>query len=426
MKYIFIIFILFITTLLNAQRLQNAFPNLSFSQITDVVCNNNKIYVVEKDGKIIKFDNHYNTNYKKTFINILPLISITGQTGLMSIAFHPMYNLNYYFYLNYIKNDTLYISRFKAINQDSANISSKYEILKIPVLYPGHYGGKLSFGIFDNYLYISTGDSGNGRDTSGTESQKLTSLWGKLLRINIDDTTQTKRYTIPQTNPFYADLNKKGEIYAYGFRNLWKYSFDNFGNIFGADVGNHYVEEINIIINGGNYGWNKMEGNICFPDSMNCDTTNLNDILPIYTYRHFTGPINANGSITGGYISYDSINSSILNKYIYADFVGGMIWSLNLQNLENHLLLDTNLNFSTFCSGFNKELYIASYQGKIYRLRDNDADINKDNIIDLTDLSIVYNDMVELTNGVKNSDMNLDYSIDLYDLLIVYNAVISN
>jgi len=420
MKSIVVVLLMLISINGYSAKLQKAFPNLQFSLITELVSHDNRMFVIEKGGMIYVFNNDYKTKTKKLFLNVSSLVSNWGQTGLMGMAFHPNYLANKYFYLHYIKNDTLYISRFTtSSNPDSAILSSKVNILKIAVLYPGHYGGKLEFGS-DGFLYIATGDSGNGTDTSGTASRRLNTLWGKLLRIDINNNSIHGNYSIPNTNPFYQNsLGYREEIYAYGFRNLWKFSFDNTGKIWGADLGGHILEEINWIYNGYDYGWNKKESYLCFPDTAVCDTTGLNLVDPIFTYRHFEGANNNNGAITGGYVSEDSISMSIFGKYVFADFVGGMVWSLSLPT--SNLLLDTNLAFSTFGVSKSKELFICSYQGVIYRIRDNTNDVNRDGEVNLTDVLMVYNDMINYKTGIINTDINLDYIVDLTDLLEIYN-----
>jgi glucose/arabinose dehydrogenase len=355
-------------------KLVHAFPNLSFKCITEMLHHGNKLYVVQDTGVVHVFDNNQGATTKKTFLNMVGLVSVEGQTGLMGIAFHPNYASNRHFYVHCIKVDTLYIYRFttSTTNPDSASVNSRLLLIKEPVLYPGHYGGKIAFGP-DGFLYISTGDSGNGTDTSGTASRRLNTIWGKLLRIDVNSTTSGRNYAIPFSNPYYNNLNGyREEIYAVGFRNLWKFSIESDGNIWGADVGEHYREEINLIRNGGDYGWNKMEGELCFPDSTSCDTSGLNLSRPIFTYPHFTGPVNSNGSITGGYLYKGSELPGLYNKYIHGDFVKGKVWALSYDGVNkttSDLLLDTTFYISTFGKDAAGNIYACNYNpGRIYKL----------------------------------------------------------
>jgi hypothetical protein len=245
-----------------------------------------------------------------------------------------------------------------------ADPESEKILLEIKQPYSNHNGGQIAFGP-DGYLYISLGDGGSGGDPQN-HAQNLKSLLGKILRIGVDRKSVDKNYFIPDDNPLKVNsAGYKEEIYAYGLRNVWRFSFDNKGNLWGADVGQNKWEEINIIEKGKNYGWRIMEANHCFNPEKNCDTTGL--VLPIWEYEHN----DAGGfSITGGFV-HNGKSASVLNgKYIYADYVVGKIWTLEYKEgkVKNSLLADTDFLISTFGVDESNELYFADYnKGKLYK-----------------------------------------------------------
>ncbi|MEE9432316.1 MAG: PQQ-dependent sugar dehydrogenase, partial [Melioribacteraceae bacterium] len=221
----------------------------------------------------------------------------------------------------------------------------------------------------DGFLYVAFGDGGSGGDPKN-HGQNLKTILASIIRINIDSTSNNKNYSIPQDNPFVNNTDSlKEEIFAYGLRNVWRFSFDQTGNIWAADVGQNAWEEIHLIESGKNYGWRIMEGMHCFEPSTNCNREGLE--LPIWEYGH-----NSEGgySITGGYVSQDINVPDILNKYIYADYVTGNIWAFDPSNSStpNSLIKKVSQNISTFGIDENKTLYFADLtSGKIYKFIDN-------------------------------------------------------
>lgn len=217
----------------------------------------------------------------------------------------------------------------------------------------------------DGYLYIATGDGGSGGDPQNN-AQNRQNLLGKILRINVDNMENGLPYAIPEDNPFKG--NSQGyreEIFAYGLRNPWRFSFDTHRDILiVADVGQDKMEEINIVENSGNYGWNLMEGTLNYRSS---NTSPEGLIPPIWEYDHSLGR-----SITGGYVYYGEANPSLSGVYIYGDFITGRIWGLWMDrdnNVENHELLDTDLMISSFGLDQNGEVYIVDYNGRILELK---------------------------------------------------------
>ena len=348
---------------------EDAFPNLSFSQplyLTDAGDGTNRLFVVEQGGTIRVFDNDASTASMSTFLDISGRISSGGERGLLGLAFHPNYENNGYFYVNYTdgSGDTI-ISRFEVsgTDPDQADPNSETLILQYDQPYSNHNGGHIAFGP-DGYLYIASGDGGSGGDPENN-GQDPSTLLGNILRIDVDGSQNGNNYAIPGNNPFVG--NNQGyreEVYAYGLRNPWRFSFDsNDGRLFAADVGQNQYEEIDLIESGNNYGWNIMEGAHCY-NSSNCDQTGLT--LPIWEYDHGEGQ-----SVTGGYVYRGSALSELVGLYIYGDFSSGKIWALDVSdtdNPSNSELLDSSFNISSFGTDADNELYICSFDGNIYSL----------------------------------------------------------
>lgn len=346
-----------------AVSLVNAFTNLSFTQPLDFQSpddGTNRVFIVEKGGQIQVFENNPSVAESTTFLDLGNGISTTSEQGLLGMAFHPNYQSNGYFYVCYTPTvGTSVISRFSV--SGDANITdndSELVLMEIPQPETNHNGGQIAFGP-DGYLYIATGDGGGGGDPQNN-AQNRANLLGNILRIDVDNTDVGLNYGIPDDNPFVNDLDSRDEIYAYGFRNPWRMSFDvQTGTLWTADVGQNELEEIDIVTNGGNYGWNLFEGTSCF--SGDCDTSGL--IAPIFEY----GQSNGDRSITGGYVYRGSDMSSLAGKYIYGDFVSGRIWALAADGSENELLLASRLSIASFGTDSSNELYICAFDGLIYK-----------------------------------------------------------
>lgn len=374
MKTLAILLISFCT--ISAQlEITEAFPNISIPQITEIKHagdGSNRLFVLSQEGKIFVFPNDRDVTEAKEFLDIESKVLFGGEQGLLGLAFHPEYEKNGIFFINYTTDDPrrTIVSRWKTSTSDPdvADPGSEVILLEVNQPYANHNGGVINFGP-DGYLYISFGDGGSAGDPQNNGQNRKTFL-GSIIRIDVDNPSGGKNYGIPDDNPFTG--NNQGfleEIYAYGLRNVWKFSFDErTGKIFAADVGQNKWEEIDIIEKGKNYGWRIMEGNHCYNPEQNCDQSGL--VLPIHEYDH-----SAEGgySVTGGYMYYGKAAPSLFEKYIFADFVNGNIWALNdfSGKYRSERLFDSNYSVSTFGLDENGELYFASYSsGKIYTFRD--------------------------------------------------------
>jgi len=358
---------------LSAQlKIEEAFPNLNFQFPVEIVApddDSERLFVVSQPGKIYSFKADQNVLSADLFLDIEDKVLSGGEQGLLGLAFHPNFAENGIFFIDYTRNNPrrTIISRMqvKADDPNSADINSETILLEIEQPYSNHNGGKIAFGP-DGYLYISLGDGGSAGDPQNN-GQNTTTLLGSILRIDVDNKDAGKEYGIPSDNPLMDIPENAEEIYAYGLRNVWKFSFDFSTNmLWAADVGQNLYEEINIIEKGKNYGWRIMEGFHCYNPS-NCNQTGLE--LPIHEYGH-----NDEGgySITGGYVYRGLEAEEIYGKYIYGDFVSGNIWALEYSgenDITNERIFDTNHSISTFGVDQNNNLYFANYgTGRIYKI----------------------------------------------------------
>ncbi len=351
----------------------NAFPNLEFEQVVDIQyanVNSNRLFVVSQPGVIYSFVNTQEASEKNVFLDITSKVLSGGEQGLLGLAFHPDYANNGLFFINYtVANPRrTIISRLSVSNVDphKADLLSETIVMSVEQPYSNHNGGQIVFGP-DRYLYTSFGDGGSGGDPQN-HGQNRQTLLGTIARIDVDNVQGDLNYSIPDTNPFKGNsLGYREEIYAYGVRNAWRFSFDGKGNLWAADVGQNAWEEIHLIENGKNYGWRIMEGSHCFNPSSGCDQTGLE--LPIWEYEHGSA---FGFSITGGFVYEGDQVAGLLGKYVYGDFVTGNIWALGINESDktNTLLADTEYRISTFGVDQNNELYFADYtSGNVFKFR---------------------------------------------------------
>jgi glucose/arabinose dehydrogenase len=295
----------------------------------------NRVAVVEQEGLINIFENNASVSQVSTFLDIQSQVSVNGnEEGLLGLAFHPDFAINGYFYVYYSAANPRrsIISRFTvSSNPNQAEKSTELKILEIPQPFSNHNGGMIEFGP-DGYLYIGLGDGGSGGDPQGN-GQNTSTLLGSILRIDVDHPSDTSNlnYGIPPDNPFAnSPGDERPEIYAYGLRNPWRFSFDRAsGELWVGDVGQNKWEEVDVVVNGGNYGWNTLEGTHCYSPASGCDSANT--ILPIAEHTNGGG----NCSITGGYVYRGPSIPELAGVYIYSDFCSGTLWGIRTNDREN-------------------------------------------------------------------------------------------
>jgi len=348
-----------------------AFPGLSFTSPLDVENagdNSNRLFVVEQGGRIIVFENSSSVSSSTVFLDISNLIEASGsEQGLLGLAFHPDYASNGLFYVNYTAkaDGATVVARYQVSSQNAnqADTSSALILLTVSQPFTNHNAGQIAFGP-DGYLYIGLGDGGG---NARSNSQDRTKLLGSLLRIDVDTASGGLNYGIPTDNPYVGNSSGfREEIFAYGLRNPWRFSFDSTtGDLWLGDVGQNAREEINLIETGANYGWPTMEGSICFPSSSSCDQTGLE--LPLHDYTHSFGL-----AVTGGYVYHGSAVESLVGAYLFGDYGSGRLWKLTIDESSTaqvSLLLNTDLVISGFGVDEDQELYVTDLAGgKVYRL----------------------------------------------------------
>ena len=324
-----------------------------------------RLFIVEQGGRIKIVNSDGSTN-ATPFLDISSIISSGGERGLLGLAFHPNYSTNGYFYLYYTNpNGDVQISRFSVDAQDPnlADASSAFSILTIDQPYPNHNGGCIAFGP-DGYLYIGSGDGGSGGDPDNRGQNTMT-LLGKILRIDIDQTSGGLNYAIPNDNPFAGSTTDAQEIWAYGMRNPWKFSFDlATGDLWIADVGQNAFEEINKVSGteaGLNYGWRCYEGNQIYNNS-NCPSSS-ELTFPLTVYPH-----NIGSSITGGYVYHGTQAPWMQGYYVFADFVSGIMGLVNPDNGVIEITQNFSPNWSSFGEDIDQELYVSGFNGVIYKI----------------------------------------------------------
>jgi glucose/arabinose dehydrogenase len=351
-------------------QVERVFSDLSFQEMTNLVQPDDTsglIYVTEQRGVIYVFspDNPQQAN---VFLDLTDRVNRGGnEEGLLGLTFDPDYQENGYFYVYYSAADPTrsVLSRFSIDqeNTDVADPESEVIIMEVEQPYSNHNAGQLVFGP-DGYLYIGLGDGGGAGDPIGN-AQNLNTVLGSILRIDVSGLSGPGDYKIPADNPFVGTEGAQPEIWAYGLRNPWRFSFDSeTGLLWAGDVGQSAWEEIDIITKGANYGWNIMEGSHCYSPSTGCDQSGL--VLPIYEYDHSEGRC----SITGGYV-YGGEIASLQGYYIYGDYCSGDIWALAYDGdvvTENMLLVESGLSITSFGEDLEGNLYILARQGGIYTL----------------------------------------------------------
>jgi len=342
---------------------------------------NNSMYVVEQKGKI----KIVKSNSIETFLDISDKVKsgpVPDERGLLGMAFDKEFSSNGIFYISYIDLDNFsVVSRFIYDHKKKlVQLSSEERIIYFKQPYNNHNGGHLGFSPVDNYLYVAFGDGGSAGDPQNN-AQNLSNFMGKILRL---DVSKSKGYTIPFDNPFYNSNDAKKEIWAYGLRNPWRFSFDREnGDLFVGDVGQYLWEEINKISfnqSGVNFGWKIMEGNHCY-DSEECDKKGLTN--PIFNYPSDASyAFSLMGikqkdvygcSVTGGYLYRGDKINRLKNLYLFSDFCSGKVWALNQDNLNvldvtEELFFDTKNMISSFGQDINGELYIVEFSGTIYKI----------------------------------------------------------
>ena len=350
---------------LESLRLEQVQP-VGVSAPTNLVqARNGRVLLTEQAGRILVLGEEQ-LNEEHIFIpesvDLRDRVSSRGsEEGLLGIALSPHSDRHLFLYYSTANPRRSVVSRFN-YNLEIAP-ESEQVVLEIGQPYANHNGGQIAFGP-DGYLYIGLGDGGAAGDPQGN-GQDTSTLLGSILRIDVSESTDAQPYAIPPDNPF-ADGGGRPEIWAYGLRNPWRFSFDReTGELWTGDVGQNEWEEIDIIERGGNYGWNILEGNHCFRPRDNCEREGT--IPPVWEYSLDGRPC----SVIGGYVYRGDAIPWLRGAYVYGDFCSGKVFGLRHENgqvTEQKELADTGLRIMSFAEDNAGELYLLSQSEGVHRL----------------------------------------------------------
>ena len=342
-----------------------------------------RVFIPTQQGVIYFVLNNQQTTRSEVFLDLSEQVSYSDKTneeGFLGLAFHPQFRENGQFYVYYTNKNTPHqnvVARFRVRSDDPnrADPNSKEILLVLDKPFWNHDGGTLAFGP-DGYLYIAVGDGGLANDPFG-HGQNLKTLLGAILRIDIDRRDEGLAYAIPADNPFVGHENARPEIWAYGLRNVWRMAFDpRTGVLWAGDVGQDLWEEINLIVKGGNYGWNIREGFHPFVkkgDEPSPDTEKPAGMIdPIWEYHHDLGK-----SITGGLVYRGKQIPELQGAYLYADYVAGRVWALWYDDEQQKVVanreipLESPIPVMSFGVDETGEVYLTTYSATgqgVYRI----------------------------------------------------------
>ena len=368
--------------------LSPAFTKLAFArpvQITHAGDGTNRLFVVEQSGRIRVFPHDQSVSGAAVFLDLTHKVLAPpkgfNEEGLLSLAFHPRYRENGLFYIYYSVAEPKrgVLSRFSVAKDDPnrADPESEHVLLEVAQPWPNHNGSTVLFGP-DGYLYMSLGDGGAANDPLNS-GQDLSTLLGTIIRIDVDHQQDGLPYAIPADNPFVAREGARPEIWAYGLRNIWRMSFDRAtGELWGGDIGQNAYEEIDLIVKGGNYGWNIREGFHPFDRRRQKRSPDPVDPLidPVVEYPRDQGI-----SVTGGHVYRGSSMPQLVGAYLYADYWSGRVWALRHENekvvAHREVFRDSRKFITSFGEDEAGELFVCcfdsydgrgSHDGRIYKI----------------------------------------------------------
>ncbi|HZS96746.1 MAG TPA: PQQ-dependent sugar dehydrogenase [Terriglobales bacterium] len=325
-----------------------------------------RMFIVQQAGSIRIVNN--GSLVATPFLDITAKVSSGGEMGLLGLAFHPQFMQNHLFYVHYDRTVAGQIQSVIAeyqVSAGDANLAdpnSERILLTVNQPFSNHKGGQIVFGP-DGFLYIGFGDGGSGGDPMGN-GQNLQTMLAKMLRIDVNSQSSGKQYAIPPSNPF-ANGGGLPEIFAYGLRNPWRFSFERGGTrLFVGDVGQDAFEEVDLLESGKNYGWNVMEGLHCYNPATGCNMTGLT--MPIVEYPHAEGE-----AVMGGFVYKGAAISGLSGAYVFGDYISGTMWKLVESppgTWTRSTLLSTGRNISSFGQDTAGELYVVDYSGSVLKL----------------------------------------------------------
>lgn len=418
----------FLTVSANAQTVALQSFATGFTSAVDIqhAPNDSRLFVVQQGG-IIKVVSATGVVNPTPFLTLTTATIVSGnERGLLGLAFHPNYATNGYFYVNYTRagdGDTV-IARYTVSSSDPnvADPTSAVILMTIDQPAPNHNGGTIKFGS-DGFLYIGMGDGGGAGDTDGyaqnlslTHPEVATNPsrihLGKMLRIDVDSPGGVLNYGIPPTNPYASEAGKR-EIWAYGLRNPWKFSFNRLnGDLWIADVGQDAIEEVNKIASplsnaGLNFGWRCYEGNAVYSTTIGTCPTYASTVAPVTQYTHASG----RRSITGGYAYTGSTYPNFANKYFFADYSTAEIAYITGTNSAITWALNPAGTLTTFGEDSSGELYCA-ISGVVYKIIDSSMSVSD---FEKNGFSMFPNPAKEMVSIKSTTNVALS-KIELFDI----------
>ena len=346
-------------------RLERVHSALSFERLTGAhQAPDGRWFVVEQPGRILTF--REGDAQATVFLDVRSRVNAAGdEEGLLGLALAPDFDRSGVFFVNYTASGPrrTVVSSF-ASTGTAADPASEAVLLEVAQPFSNHNGGQIAFGP-DGHLYVALGDGGSGGDPQG-HGQNVETLLGTLLRIDVSD---RRAYRVPADNPFVGQAGRD-EIWAYGLRNSWRFSFDlETGALWAGDVGQNEWEEVNLITRGGNYGWNVMEGTHCFRTAQ-CDRSGL--IIPITSYPN-SGATGC--SVTGGFVYRGAAIPALRGAYVYGDYCSGTVWALRHDGARATIedeIGSAGFRIGSFAQDRDGEIYVLEHatRGGIHRLAD--------------------------------------------------------
>jgi uncharacterized repeat protein (TIGR03806 family) len=356
-----------------------AFPNLSFDRpvfLGHAPGDPDHVYVVEQAGRILRVQDRPDVAKAEVFLDISDRVRMQhDEEGLLGLAFSPGYEDDRTIYLYYSASGPrrTQLSRFAVGASGRVDPASEAELLRIEQPYGNHNGGMIAFGP-DGKLYVGVGDGGAADDPHGNGQDKG-SLLGKILRLEVGP--DLAGYRVPADNPFVELAGARPEIWAYGLRNPWRFSFDRqTGALWCGDVGQNELEEVDLVERGGNYGWNAFEGTRAFHRGARARASREPSIPPpippVVEYGRDEGE-----SITGGYVYRGSALADFRGMYIYGDYVSGHVWALDTEGgrVRHHARVAHVPALSSFGENARGELHALSFDGRVYRFEASDTEV---------------------------------------------------
>lgn len=347
-------------------RLERIAEGLGFPLHVTAPPDDPRLFIVEKGGRILVWED--GGVLETPFLDLSGEVSGGSEQGLLSLAFHPDYGSNGRFFVDYTNpaGDTRVVEYRVSVDPDRADPASGRTVLAVGQPFSNHNGGLIAFGP-DGMLYVGLGDGGSGGDPEENGQDRGT-LLGTILRIDVD---AGDPYGIPSDNPFVDQPGARGEIWAWGLRNPWRFAFDrDTGDLYIADVGQNRFEEVNAVSGAGrglNYGWDVMEGEACFEPPEGCDRTGLT--LPVTVYGHADGC-----SVTGGHVYRGEAIPSLRGTYFYSDFCSGFVRSFRFaggratEERRWPALEPSERAVSSFGEDAEGELYLTTAGGSVYKV----------------------------------------------------------